>query len=642
MTNEFDLTTLRVESTTETRLEVGEGALLGRGVEFPSGTIVMEWNRDVFAEEDRLENPHQSIYGSRADLEQGAGGEVLEDPDAEPPTTEDPEPVEDSTEEPTEDSEPEPEPAEEPRAYALEIGSTDRTPAMAYTFSVPGEATPEESVEDSDQITAGEDVTTVTGKVGPRGTDAYLIEGLPTSWEAVDAEGKFVAESRFSLRLDGEPVGLEDLLEGGRRTRRVEIEAPGEVAYSLEAEGRIEKVENDTKWSAEPGNDVVEELESGNWRAEGYTGNGYGDAYVVTGEVVDFSPSYGPFSLYLDGEPTTPTALTGGRVEPPEHVIGGGEGYERTVTAEDADDGVADLAGLEGALESAEAGDVVFIEGDAEIYFPQKSDRVTVPAGVTLASNRGVGGSDGALLHTDASYGWGGDALVTLEGGARATGLRVEGPHYGDFWREHTGDYEQSGIKPRGSGVEIDNNEVRGFATLTYTGNDGHVHHNELHHANMQGLGYGCNAGSSEGGLIEFNHFYHNRHSVASSGGGGWEARYNLVDGPALAHVFDVHKPGGTYTHIHHNTVRVVRHDSKNKNAPAVAIRGVPSDKAEIHHNWFFNPKEPRSSPTGGWTDECIIQVHTSRWENVEWYDNHLGESEPENPDVGAPRPSSD
>lgn len=72
----FPLTILRVERSDRTRIDINSD-LMGRGVEFPSGTIVMEWYRGAYPEEDRLEHPHQSIYGSREDLAQGTGGEVI-------------------------------------------------------------------------------------------------------------------------------------------------------------------------------------------------------------------------------------------------------------------------------------------------------------------------------------------------------------------------------------------------------------------------------------------------------------------------------------------------------------------------------------------------------------------------------------
>jgi len=58
-----------------TRIDV-DGDVLGWGVEFPSGECYVEWNRDAFPEDDRLEHDHVSIYGSIRDVEQGTGGKV--------------------------------------------------------------------------------------------------------------------------------------------------------------------------------------------------------------------------------------------------------------------------------------------------------------------------------------------------------------------------------------------------------------------------------------------------------------------------------------------------------------------------------------------------------------------------------------
>ena len=58
-----------------TRIDVDDD-LLGWGVRFPSGTCYVEWNRDAFPEDDRLDHDHVSQYGSLADVEQGTGGIV--------------------------------------------------------------------------------------------------------------------------------------------------------------------------------------------------------------------------------------------------------------------------------------------------------------------------------------------------------------------------------------------------------------------------------------------------------------------------------------------------------------------------------------------------------------------------------------
>lgn len=53
-----------------------EGDVLGWGMQFPSGAIALDWDRSAYPPDDRLQNPHLSMYGSRADLLQATGGSV--------------------------------------------------------------------------------------------------------------------------------------------------------------------------------------------------------------------------------------------------------------------------------------------------------------------------------------------------------------------------------------------------------------------------------------------------------------------------------------------------------------------------------------------------------------------------------------
>lgn len=297
-------------------------------------------------------------------------------------------------------------------------------------------------------------------------------------------------------------------------------------------------------------------------------------------------------------------------------------------------------------LATASPGDIVFVDPDTECYSPRKSERYVVPEGVTLASNRGVDGSKGALLHTDAEYSYGAHGLVSVSGDkARVTGIRVRGPHPdpSDGWRDHSYDFEMSGINCRSrgpEGVEVDNVEVWGFAHLVAAGKNAHVHHNYLHNANMKGLGYCVSTGNAEGAIIEYNYGRHWRHFVAASGKGGYEARYNLIDGPAMAHAFDQHSPGGSYTHLHHNTYRVYDDvASGDPRAPFATFRGDNVREARIHHNWSYNDWPMRDRPAG-FTDEWIThaQNSTGEWGDIEEWDNHLGRSEPPSSDIGCPR----
>jgi len=74
-----EITTFKVMPSEETRIETKPNEPLGWGAEFPCGMCMVDWNRTVFAPEDRLDHPHISQYGSLADVEQGTGGEVVLD-----------------------------------------------------------------------------------------------------------------------------------------------------------------------------------------------------------------------------------------------------------------------------------------------------------------------------------------------------------------------------------------------------------------------------------------------------------------------------------------------------------------------------------------------------------------------------------
>ena len=83
--------------------------------------------------------------------------------------------------------------------------------------------------------------------------------------------------------------------------------------------------------------------------------------------------------------------------------IGGGAGYRRGVST--GKHVVRDLNGLVAALAAAKAGEVVFVPGDVVLDCTARcmiEDLVLeIPAGVTLASDRGRKGSPGALIFSD-------------------------------------------------------------------------------------------------------------------------------------------------------------------------------------------------------------------------------------------------
>lgn len=406
--------------------------------------------------------------------------------------------------------------------------------------------------------------------------------------------------------------------------------------------------------------DSYTERDDGRYYVEGTIGPRGSDTYFVEGRLDEWD------AVHIDTGDNVPstryeTTVAGerhrlhtllGNPEPeyddtgPEH-IGGGRHYSETVTAADADFRVSSHDELRTALSEASSGDVVFVDGDAELYSPSKSERYPVPAGVTLASDRGVDGSVGAILHTDAAYSYGAEGLVYATGDdARVTGLRIRGPHpQSDVrWRDHSYDYEMSGVNARAEDaerLEVDNCQIWGFAHAVASGTDGHVHHCHLA-ANMKGLGYCTSTGDTEGTVFEYNLCEHWRHVVAAGGGGGYEACYNLIHGPCIGHAFDQHRPGGTYTHLHHNTMTAEAKDISGRPVVFGTFRGDRVENVEVHHNWVQGKTKPALDvPSEYFTSEWLTMPKNggNTWEGrVEWWENHLDASEPDDPSIGCPR----
>lgn len=300
--------------------------------------------------------------------------------------------------------------------------------------------------------------------------------------------------------------------------------------------------------------------------------------------------------------------------------IGGGEGYEEIVTQDAADTVVSTQDELSTALSGASSGDVVFIESSAEINMDNTS--LTVPAGVTVASDRGEDGSAGALLQT--SRGNEPGQLFQMNADSRITGIRMRGP-----WPDGpNGSTMSDAVSVVATGVEIDNCLIEQFSYAGVNLNNGeaHVHHNVIRENNRGGLGYGVTMSSGQP-LIEYNYFNYNRHSIASTGSHtGYVCRYNHFGPDATGIVIDIHSPAGEHSEVHNNIVEAVDHiGGSNEPLPGLQVRGVPGNSYEIYENWFFNPREPLDSPTGSWTNEAIIQPTETAWRNVEFADNYYG-----------------
>lgn len=309
--------------------------------------------------------------------------------------------------------------------------------------------------------------------------------------------------------------------------------------------------------------------------------------------------------------------------------IGGGEGY--AAVAASGDFTAKTLEQLIDALKQAQPGQVVFIPGETEIdlttFVYIDKFVLEIPAGVTLAGNRGQGGSKGGYLTSDALNT---PVMIRALGpGVRVTGLRIQGPcpkryidhhnrSFGKGGPGHSYYYKfptSNGISTAFDALEVDNCEISGFShggVYLTTGKDHHIHHNYIHHCQYQGLGYGVSHNTASS-LIECNLFDWNRHSIAGTGrpGNSYIARNNVELGTSLSHCFDMHggrdrndgtNIAGTGIEIYNNTFRAPQ--------TPVVIRGVPEDTCDVYHNWFPLHDTPARAVRGAERTRAFDNAH--------------------------------
>ncbi|MCP4256171.1 MAG: hypothetical protein GY774_01430 [Planctomycetes bacterium] len=311
--------------------------------------------------------------------------------------------------------------------------------------------------------------------------------------------------------------------------------------------------------------------------------------------------------------------------------IGGGNSYANITIKGDYI--VKDLDELLEALSKAKTGQTIFIPADAVIDLTARiyieEIVLDVPKGVTLAGDRGYGGSKGALLISDALKT---PVIIRASGpDVRITGLRIQGPNPKRYLQHHRRSFGEGGDGhkyyyklPTSNGIttmhprlEVDNCEISGFShagVYLKTAEGHHIHHNYIHHCQYQGLGYGvCH--NTALSLIEHNLFNWNRHSIAGTGrpGNSYIARHNVELGVSLSHCFDMHggrdrKDGtdiaGTAIEIYNNTFRAPQ--------TPVVIRGVPQDKCEVYNNWFTNHHDSSQAVRSSGKTKVFNNAYTS------------------------------
>lgn len=336
--------------------------------------------------------------------------------------------------------------------------------------------------------------------------------------------------------------------------------------------------------------------------------------------------------------------------------LGGGHGYPRVVTESDADTIVTSASDLQSACENASSGEIIFIPGDEVIDFSGYYNIDFGSSNVTLASDRGYRGSDGALIYDTTTNTDHNNSLFKINAdGTRVTGLRIRGPEPDQVDLDRS--KETGALWFLGDNGEADNCEIYHWhlaaiklAGSSYPNNYAHVHHNHLHHNRMEGYGYGIEQYDGHA-LYEFNYFNAHRHDISGFGTDtiSYEARYNLVGPICHGHSFDMHnwdENGGTeamagkYVNIHHNTWMFYEEIGKFKSGDqedesAITIRGVPDQQSYIENNWFRHSQLTEPGDEGG-------PVHQERVDNftkLGIQNNNYGGTAPSSYAVGAYRP---
>jgi hypothetical protein len=267
---------------------------------------------------------------------------------------------------------------------------------------------------------------------------------------------------------------------------------------------------------------------------------------------------------------------------------------ENRITSSDATHVVRTEDGLRSAV--SDAGATIWLPGDVELLI-EGSTPIPIASDVTFASNRGQGGQ-GALIETTAYHP---TVFKSRKSGIRITGLRVHGPKTAYFdprtKPQPESAYYSRGFELFGDRIEIDHCELFGWTSAAVslgsrnepTGS--RIHHNTIHHNQMQTLGYGIDLRNGEH-LIEWNYFDWNRHSIAGFGHrqNGYEARFNIVGPHAVRHAFDMHglreniteysgPLAGKYIRVHQNVFALTA-------AAAVVLRGASSHQSWVTNNW--------------------------------------------------------
>lgn len=214
------------------------------------------------------------------------------------------------------------------------------------------------------------------------------------------------------------------------------------------------------------------------------------------------------------------------------------------------------------------AGDILFIPATYGFLIPET---ITINKSVTIASDRGLGSSQGALIKSALPSVDNMNMFFVTANGVRLSGLRIAGKptetkiHNGIHMLDPgasitTFEVDNCEIYEWARGVVINHRSAQNFGIPHF---NIAVHNNDIHDNYRPGLGYGVNVDLAYPRIFA-NYFEDNRHDIVGTGIdlSGFDAFCNVSSAnhdPGIAN-YDMHgeqgntRPNaGTFMKIHHN-----------------------------------------------------------------------------------------
>jgi hypothetical protein len=150
------------------------------------------------------------------------------------------------------------------------------------------------------------------------------------------------------------------------------------------------------------------------------------------------------------------------------------------------------------------------------------------------------------------------------------------------------------GIQINASNVTIKNSELMGFshaAIIMTNAQNIIIEHNNIHHNQRSGLGYGITLSQNSKAIINNNQFDFNRHSIAGTGHSGqsYVAHHNTFGANHIDSPLDMHggKDRKDGTQIAGRRIEIRDNVILTKDVPAFIHRGIAEEGVYIYRNVF-------------------------------------------------------